>query len=395
MGRTASTVIPPFASAQDVKDTYALRRDIRGLDGQCPDEPAGRKRLQDLYPRDGFNSLQDLERDISGLVGVSSSKLLAYSSGMTAIVSAIESAHPTSGTTILMGQDHYTETPRYVDDHLRPRGVKVVKVDSGDPKAVKRAIDRNSPDIILFETVANGTGMPVLDTISLFRALSSGKRTLVVLDNTLPTPTLAPPEALLDENGAQVVVVVESGTKSYALNSEMLGILYTSNSELWTRLFSGRVTIGNAPTPSSVDTIRRNLPPSKREFDSRNRKIFRNTLALAQACLLATEDSGNLIVVHPNLPGHPNYSLAQAINHEGTSPVFYINNMTDQFKLTDLLFEDPVIRQYCEISQSFGFGNTRIYPYYGNTYVRIAGGAAPVEEIEEISAALTRALKRT
>ena len=393
MGRTASVVVPPFASAQDVKVTYALRRDIRGLDGQCPDEPAGRQRLQDLYPRDGFNSLQDLERDIGELVGVSSGKLLAYSSGMTAIVSAIESAHPTSGTTILMGQDHYTETPRYVDDHLRPRGVKVVRVDSGDSDAVKRAIDRHSPGIILFETVANGTGMPVLDTISLFRALQPGRRPLVVLDNTLPTPTLVPAQVLLDGNGAQVVVV-ESGTKSYALNSEMLGILYTNDGELWTRLFSGRVTIGNNPTPSSVDTIRASLPPSKREFDSRNRRIFRNTLALAQACLLATEDSTNLIVVHPNLPGHPNYSLAQAISHEGTSPVFYINNMTDQFKLTDLLFEDPVIRQYCEISQSFGFSNTRIYPYYGNTYVRIAGGAAPVEEIEELSAALTRALKR-
>lgn len=393
MRKATGAVVPPFASAQDVKTTYALRRDIRGLDGQCPDEIAGKQRLQDLYPRDGFNSLQELEGDIGGLVGVPSGKLLAYSSGMTALVCAVESAHPTSGTTILMGQDHYTETPRYIDDHLRPRGVKVVRVDSGDAQAVKRAIDRHSPDIILFETVANGTGMPVLDTISLFMAIPTGKRTTVILDNTLPTPTLVPPEVLLDGNGARIVVV-ESGTKSYALNSEMLGILYTNDSELWTRLFSSRVTIGNGPTPSSVDTIQGSIPASKREFDSRNRRIFRNTLSLAKACLLAAQEGGNLIVVHPNLPEHPNYPLAQAISHEGVSPVFYINNMTDQFKLTDLLFEDPVIRQYCEISQSFGFGNTRIYPYYGNTYVRIAGGATPAEEIEELSAALARALKR-
>ena len=136
-----------------------------------------------------------------------------------------------------MGKEHYTETPRYVDEHLRPRGVKVVRADSGNARELDAAIRKHDPDIILLETVSNGVSMPVVDIPALFASIkASGKSPLVILDNTLPTSTILAPGALLGD-GSVTVAVVESGTKAYARNSEMLGILYTNNNELYTSLW--------------------------------------------------------------------------------------------------------------------------------------------------------------
>lgn len=390
-------VVPPFSSAQQVKESYQQRRDIRGFEeGHCRRDSDGRiVDMPNLYPRDGFTTLVQLERNLSKLIGATEDSLLAYPSGMSAIVAAIESAHPTKGMTIMLGQDHYTEIPRYIDDHLRPRGVKVVRVNSGDSQEIRKSIARNRPDIILFETVANGTTMPVLDVEALFKSIGQiqDMDPLLILDSTLSTPTTTPPSFLFGDNLVRVAVV-ESGTKSYAMNSEMLGILYTNDNELWTRLFSARITVGYTPAPSAVDVIVSELPDSKEQFDERNRTLLRNTLALAQACMKATWENPKLVVIHPNLPTHPNYLIAQKMNPNGVTPVFYINNKTDQFVLTDLLLEDPVISKYCRISQSFGFDQTRVYPYYGNTFVRFAGGAETNAEISELSQALYERLRR-
>ena len=393
-GRKESAV-PPFSSASEVEDSYRKRRDMRGLDGTVASEDTGIGEMRNLYPRDGFRALARLEKRLGGIIGVSSERLLAYPSGMSAVVAAIESAHLTSGSKILLGQDHYTEIARYVDEHLRPRGIGVVRVDSGNPDEIKGSITARNPDVILFETVANGTAMPVLDTSSLlsYASQKKGSGPLIILDNTLSTPTNIPASKLFSNQPARIIVV-ESGTKAYAMNSETLGILYTNDKELWTQLFSSRITVGYTPSPSSIDKIAKYLPESAWSFDRRNNRIFKNTLRLAEHCLAAARENPNLVVIHPNLAVHPNTALSNSINPSGVTPVFYINNGSNQYELVDRLFDHPTIKKYCKISQSFGFDDTRIYPYYGSTYVRLAGGIESGGKIEEIGQAIYSVLKR-
>ena len=388
------TAVPKFGSAEEVERSYAMRRELRGLDG-LSGSAAAKGPMPELYPRDGFRALTELESRISEIAGVSKESLLAYPAGMSSVVAAAESAHPTQGTTLLLGKEHYTETPRYVDEHLRPRGVKVVRADSGNARELDAAIRKHDPDIILLETVSNGVSMPVVDIPALFASIkASGKSPLVILDNTLPTSTILAPGALLGD-GSVTVAVVESGTKAYARNSEMLGILYTNNNELYTSLYSARITVGYTPTPSAVETITSSLPDSKEDFDRRNRAVFANTLTLARALEQVSGQVSGLTVTHPNLSGHQNKQLSDSLNPDGVSPVFYINNGKDQFELTDLLMQDGTVRELCEIGQSFGFDKTRIYPYYGNPFVRIAGGAShSSDEVGELANALASALKR-
>lgn len=394
LGRRESAV-PPFSSAGEVEDSYRKRRDIRGLDGTAESDGTKIGEMRDLYPRDGFKALARLEKKLGSIIGVDPQRLLAYPSGMSAVVAAIESAHLTAGNKILLGQDHYTEIARYVDEHLRPRGIGVVRVDSGNPKEVRDSITAHSPDVILFETVANGTAMPVLDIDGLLLSVSKekGKKPLIIFDNTLSTPTNISASRIFSDQSARIIVV-ESGTKSYAMNSETLGILYTNDKELWTQLFSSRITVGYTPSPSSIGKIARHLPESTWSFDRRNNLIFKNTLRLAEYCFAAAKENPNLVVIHPNLTDHPNTALSNFINPSGVTPVFYINSGSNQYALVDRLFEHPVIKKYCKISQSFGFDDTRIYPYYGNTYVRFAGGTESQRKIEEIGQAIYSVLKR-
>ncbi len=389
------SAVPSFSSGAEVEDSYRMRRDIRGFDTQIASKEEKAIKMRDLYPRDGFKALTRLEKKLGNIIGVDPGRLLAYPSGMSAVVAAIESAHLTAGSKILLGQDHYTEIARYVDDHLRPRGVEVARVDSGNSKDIHDSIVAHSPDVIFFETVANGTSMPVLDIDDLLSSVSNGKgkMPLIILDNTLSTPTNIPASKFFAGRSTRIIVV-ESGTKSYAMNSETLGILYTNDKVLWTQLFSSRITVGYTPTPSSIDRISKHLPESSWSFDSRNNRIFKNTLRLAEHCLAAAAENSNLTVVHPNLHNHPNSTLSNSINQSGVTPVFYINNGLNQYELVDKLFENPIIKGYCKISQSFGFDETRIYPYYGNTFVRFAAGTESNKKVEEIGLAIYSVLRK-
>ncbi len=394
----ARRIIPRFESGRKVEQAYGDRLDLRGLRESLPSRRACiemARRLPDLYPRDGFRALLALEERISELAGVEAGALLAFPTGMTAIRDAIDSARPGKGTTLLFGHQHYTEIPRLVNFHLRGRGVNVLRRDSGSPEQVAEAIERHSPDIVLFEVVANSPEMPVLNLASLFDAVNANaKKPLLIIDNTMTTPTLVPPSLLFGGIDARVVVV-ESGTKTYALNSEMLGIAYTNDHALYLDMYNSRITFGSTPTPSSVGTISQAMPESKGDFDARNALLFRNTLSLAEACARAADENQRIAVIHPNLPGHPGQDLAGKLSVDGITPVFFISTPVDQFELTDRLFENPAIAKHCQIRQSFGFENTVIYPQQSDfEFIRIAGGTEPESIVKELGNALESSLRK-
>ncbi len=330
----------------------------------------------DLYPRDGTLAVARLEQKIAGLAGTNAHMTIAYSSGMSALIRLVESSSPTKGTVVMHAIDEYSRTRRFLSDDLPKRGVKSVRVNTGSIDEVSLSIAKHAPDIIVFETVANGPNVPVLDIGKLFEidALRQ-KNPLIILDNTLPTPTLVPIEGLLRPGFN--LAVIESGMKAYSTNMELLGIVYASDPELLKRLREDRITSGAMPSFYQVEALSSIVSQSLEDFDRRNRSACGNTLALAAACQEAEGDGRVFRVSHPNLATHANKRLADATAEQGATPLFYIQctGNADQFAIARALEQSSYIRSECELGQSFGFPKTRIFPDLIYPSVRISGGS--------------------
>lgn len=117
----------------------------------------------DLYPRDGSKLLFALERTLADMFGVRPGNLILYNTGMSAVVDALEVTRPTMGTSILRGEQHYSQAGNYISDDLRGRGVKVYETDAGSVTRIEDDLRARRPGIVFFETVTNGSSMAVLD----------------------------------------------------------------------------------------------------------------------------------------------------------------------------------------------------------------------------------------
>ena len=67
--------------------------------------------------------------------------------------------------------------------------------------------------------------------------------------------------------------MVESGTKSYTHNAELLGVAYTKNEQLYDFLRRYRRTRGDIPVASHLEGIANRLSPTIERFDERNRTL--------------------------------------------------------------------------------------------------------------------------
>ena len=329
----------------------------------------------DLYPRDGTKELASLERRVGDLVGVAPTEVLLYNSGMASVVEAIELGFPTSGDFIAHSTQLYSQTGRYFES-LRERGIKPVAFDSGDLESVESVLEKRKPKILFAETVSNAPGMRVLDVDGLLSIPAVREVDhLIVLDNTMPTPTIEPLGETLDAVKGRRVVVVESGTKSYALNGELLGIVYTKNPELLDLLRRRRRMNGSLPGLSTVTSVD-NLLPSKEVFDLRNKTIAANTKMFAEILARRINGKSDFFVTHPNLAGHQNAEYVGRKFPDGASQVMFLlcQGEQSQYDLARALWENRYIQDFCDLGQSFGFDRTRIWPDSGFPTVRIACG---------------------
>ncbi|HSW85118.1 MAG TPA: PLP-dependent transferase [Candidatus Saccharimonadales bacterium] len=332
----------------------------------------------DLYPRDGSSQLGEIEAKIANLAGVNARELIAYNSGMSAVTEALDVAIKASGTetpTVAVAQETYTQTRRYIDHFLRGAGPRIVFFDSGDRDDVANTVERHHPDVIIAETVANYTGVPVLDTDFLLKLTSAHeKQPTVILDNTLPLSTAQPLGRKLAKD--ERVIVVESGTKSYTFNAEQLGIGFTKNEELLDYLRRLRRTRGSIPGAASLERIEGLIPTNTETFNERNLQLFKSTAAIAIELAVASEGKDEYFISHPTLKSHPNHEDYRAEYPNESTPVFYIvaTNGLNQYQLGNLLWQNPAVREQAKLGQSFGFDHTRIVTDENQPQVRIAGG---------------------
>ena len=272
-------------------------------------------------PRGGYdyartvNPTRDrLQRAVAALEG--GGEGIAFASGSAATAAISELAAP--GSEIVVGDDVYGGTYRYLEKVRRPNGVDARYADlAGDPDALWEAMTERTR-LVWFETPTN----PLLKLIDIGAAARAIKerfgdapdRPLLVVDNTFASPALQRPLDL----GADITF--HSATKYLAGHSDtVLGIAVTRHVAAAERLRFLQNSMGAVPGPFDCFLVLRGL----RTLHLRVARHVENATAVADF-LAARDDIA--WVAHPGLTtgrhAHP-HAPAAAQMSGGTGMVSF------------------------------------------------------------------------
>jgi cystathionine beta-lyase/cystathionine gamma-synthase len=214
----------------------------------------GRPRLGYEYARSQNPTRERLERAIAQLEGGAHG--IAFASGSAATAAIADLAGP--GDEIVVGDDVYGGTFRYLERVHRPRGVETRYVDlDTDPDFLWEALSERTR-LVWFETPTN----PWLKLVDIAasvaivreRARAGGRQPLIVVDNTFASPAIQRPLAL----GADIVF--HSATKYLAGHSDtIVGLAVTSNDAVAERLRFLQNSMGGVPGPLDCFLVLRGL----------------------------------------------------------------------------------------------------------------------------------------
>jgi cystathionine beta-lyase/cystathionine gamma-synthase len=360
---SAQSVVPNFESVDELREGLAHKSRFAAVD---------------LYPRDGSVLLGEVERRISQLAGVNEDQLVTYGSGMAAVTEAIDIGLERASNrepVVASASELYSQTKRFLDCHLQSIRAKVVYFDSGDNAEIERVFTKYRPDVVVAETIGNFVNVPVADTDFLLKQTRQAEnRPTLVLDHTLPLSTgLAVADQLRTDDN---IIVVESGTKSYSFNAELLGIGYSKHPQLINAMQRYRRTRGTVPSSRALDFINQVLPEDRETFNERNQRLFRNTGHIALRLAELADGNTDFLISHPGLPSHDNHDFYSKRYPEQATPIFYVQSAKYcQYEVAERLWAHPGVRDQAQLGQSFGFDHTRIVADENVGAVRVAGGA--------------------
>ena len=214
----------------------------------------GRPRRGYEYARSQNPTRERLERAVAALEGGAHG--IAFASGSAATAAIAELAAP--GDEIVVGDDVYGGTFRYLERVHRPRGVVARYVDLGSgPDALWEALTERTR-LVWFESPTN----PLLKLVDIAasaaavreRVAAGGRQPLIVVDNTFASPAIQRPLTL----GADIVL--HSATKYLAGHSDtILGIAVTSDDAVAERLRFLQNAMGGVPGPLDCFLVLRGL----------------------------------------------------------------------------------------------------------------------------------------
>jgi cystathionine gamma-synthase/methionine-gamma-lyase len=150
-----------------------------------------------VYTRYGNPTTTALETALANLEGTTSA--IAFSSGMAAVHAAIVTS-VSHGDTILASQELYGQTYSSLAGHFTEWGCKVETVNVLDLDAVREAVARLKPALIVCETISNPL-MRVTDVPAIVEIAKSVRATVMV-DATFAPPVIYRPA----DDGAHLVV---------------------------------------------------------------------------------------------------------------------------------------------------------------------------------------------
>jgi len=247
-------------------------------------------------PRRGYdyartvNPTRDrLQRAVAALEG--GGEGIAFASGSAATAAIAELAPP--GSEIVVGDDVYGGTYRYLERVRHPNGVEPRFVDlAGDPDALWEALTERTR-LVWFETPTNPL-LKVIDIAAAARTVrerlgDAADRPLIVVDNTFASPVLQRPLDL----GADISF--HSATKYLAGHSDtVLGVAVTRDAAVAEQLRFLQNAMGGVPGPFDCFLVLRGL----RTLHLRIERHVANARAIAD--WLASRDDVEWLV-HPGL----------------------------------------------------------------------------------------------
>ena len=261
----------------------------------------GRPRRGYEYARAQNPTRERLERAVATLEGGAHG--IAFASGSAATAAIAELAGP--GDEIVVGDDVYGGTFRYLERVHRPKGVEAKYVDlASGPDALWEALSERTR-LVWFESPSN----PLLKLVDIAasatvvrdRAASGGRQPLIVVDNTFASPAIQRPLTL----GADIVF--HSATKYLAGHSDtILGIAVTSDAAVAERLRFLQNAMGGVPGPLDCFLVLRGL----RTLHLRVERSSANAAAIARF-LIGRPDVAR--VAYPGLSEGPDASASSRL----------------------------------------------------------------------------------
>ena len=263
----------------------------------------GRPRAGYEYARTQNPTRERLERAVADLEGGRFG--IAFASGSAVTAALAELVAP--GEEIVVGDDTYGGTYRFLEQVARPRGVDAQYVDlATEPAAAIARAASPRTRLVWFETPSNPL-LKVTDIAAVAGAARAvrgpeGERPLVVVDNTFASPALQLPLEL----GADIVF--HSATKYLGGHSDtVVGVAVTSDAATAGRLRFLQNAIGAVPGPQDCYLVLRGI----RTLALRVERHSSNALLVARA-LAARDDVAWLR--YPGLAGgqhaHPQAATA-------------------------------------------------------------------------------------
>jgi cystathionine beta-lyase/cystathionine gamma-synthase len=253
------------------------------------------------YARSQNPTRERLERAVALLEGGTHG--IAFASGSAATAAIADLAEP--GDEIVVGDDVYGGTYRYLERVHRPHGVDAHYIDlaSGGDALWEALTERTR--LVWFETPTN----PLLKLVDIAasaavvrdRVAAGGRKPLIVVDNTFASPAIQRPLTL----GADIVF--HSATKYLAGHSDtILGIAVTGDDAIAERLRFLQNAMGAVPGPLDCFLVLRGL----RTLHLRVERSSASAAAIA-AYLVGRADVAS--VSYPGLgPGRPDAAAADA-----------------------------------------------------------------------------------
>lgn len=245
------------------------------------------------YARSGNPTRAALEKAIAELEG--GKRGFAFSTGMAAVSACFMIL--SAGDHIVVTEDVYGGTYRFVTKVLPRYGITYTFVDFTDLEAVKAAVTP-ATKLLYMETPSNPT-LGITD-IRAVVDIAKAHGAITFLDNTFMTPLHQRPLDL------GVDVVIHSATKFLSGHSDILaGLVVTKDEELGNQIYFIQNSFGSVLGMQDSFTLIQNMKTTAVRFNEQTRVAQRIAEFLAAQPLVEK-------VYYPGLAAHPGFAIHHA-----------------------------------------------------------------------------------
>ena len=335
-----------------------------------------------LYARISSVNSEAVAQKIASLEGAEDGEI--FSSGMAAI-STVLLGLLSKGDHIVASPDVYGGTYGLMTEDLPRFGIEVTMADIRDPASYEAAIQPNTK-MLYSESLTNPT-LKVCD-LEAIAEIANRHNLISVVDNTFTSPWAVQPISMGHH------LVIHSTTKFLNGHSDHIGGAVVGEKELISKVFSKKVHFGGSADPHSCFLLERGI----KTLGVRMPTHASNAAELARRLANHPQIEN---VIHPSLPNHPDYDVAQRIMPNGTGMLAFVLKGDDQeamkfmsrlsiiFEATSLGGVESLIEVPATSSHMFVPSEVRLASGIDPGFVRLSVG---LEDIEDLWSDICKAL---